>query len=398
MSDDPDFVDVLLDPDQVTIESRVTVLPLAGDVQLAIIRAQTGAERSMDLLERAVQHAEGFMAVPFPTRYVAWLFTDASRLPSAGANYGTHIGSWSVFDVNEGADFYAEFTDGHIAHEVAHYYWRGNWAWVNEGIANLMTYAFDYATTGSPVTVRARPCGYARTIAELESLDPFLEDPAFTCNYELGERLFVDLYRSLGSERVRLGLKDLYLMEEARKAERRDDEEANAGIQIDHIKAAFKGVEDVDGSLVDVIAARWYDGTEPYDTSARDTSPASPHLLTIDGRIHTAYLAAEIDGPTVMRISAEDVDDWLWLLIRWNYSVGSDTEVPLELVHYYQDGFEFGRSSTSFVADTAHNGGLWKWWLPVGSDPSARWAAGKYRVYVYNEGRKLVELEYEVTP
>ncbi|MDD9995291.1 MAG: hypothetical protein OXS35_06035 [Dehalococcoidia bacterium] len=99
-----------------------------------------------------------------------------------------------------------------------------------------------------------------------------------------------------------------------------------------------------------------------------------------------------------MRISAEDVDDWLWLVIRWTYSVGSNTEVALEIVHYYEDGFEFGRRTASFVADTKYNNGLWKWWLHVGSDPSARWATGNYRVYVYNEGRKLVELEYEVTP
>ena len=393
---DPDLIDVLLDPDQVTIEERMTDLPLAGEIQMAIIRIQPGAERSMDLLEYAVRYAEEFMSVPFPTGYVAWLFVDKSSLPSAaGSNYGTHIASWTVYDADEGSSHYADFTGGHIAHEVAHYYWRGNRAWINEGIANLMTYASENARIGSPVTVNARPCGYARTIAELESLDPPLGEPAFSCNYELGERIFVDLYRNLGSDKFRSGLRALHLGWEAAK---RDEERHGAGMDIEFIKTVFKDFEDAGGFPVEAIADRWYDGTEPYDTSVRDTDPANPHLVTIDGRIHTAYLSTEIDGPTVMRISAEDVDDWLWLVIRWTYSVGSNTEVALEIVHYYEDGFEFGRRTASFVADTKYNNGLWKWWLHVGSDPSARWATGNYRVYVYNEGRKLVELEYEVTP
>ncbi len=382
---DPDLIDVLLDPDQVTIEERMTDLPLAGEIQMAIIRIQPGAERSMDLLEYAVRYAEEFMSVPFPTGYVAWLFVDKSSLPSAaGSNYGTHIASWTVYDADEGSSHYADFTGGHIADEVAHYYWRGNRAWINEGIANLMTYASENARIGSPVTVNARPCGYARTIAELESLDP-----------PLGERIFVDLYRNLGSDKFRSGLRALHLGWEAAK---RDEERHGAGMDIEFIKTVFKDFEDAGGFPVEAIADRWYDGTEPYDTSVRDTDPANPHLVTIDGRIHTAYLSTEIDGPTVMRISAEDVDDWLWLVIRWTYSVGSNTEVALEIVHYYEDGFEFGRRTASFVADTKYNNGLWKWWLHVGSDPSARWATGNYRVYVYNEGRKLVELEYEVTP
>ena len=84
--------------------------------------------------------------------------------------------------------------------------------------------------------------------------------------------------------------------------------------------------------------------------------------------------------------------------MRWTYSVGSATEVPLELVYYYEDGFEYGRRSVSFTADARHNGSLWSWWLSVGHTSDVLWAPGLYRLHVYNEGRKLVELEYTVTP
>ena len=147
-----------------------------------------------------------------------------------------------------------------------------------------------------------------------------------------------------------------------------------------------------------MITARWYDGTEPYAPSDQETTPPNPILLAINGRIHTAYLSATQEGTPLTSISAEAVDDYLWLLLRWDYNVGSDTEVPLELVHYYEDGFEFGRRTVTFPADSRHNGSIWSWWLQIGQSPSNLWAPGEYRLHVYNEGRKLVELEYEVTP
>ena len=109
-------------------------------------------------------------------------------------------------------------------------------------------------------------------------------------------------------------------------------------------------------------------------------------------------MSATQEGTPLTSISTEAVDDYLWLLLRWDYNVGSNTEVPLELVHYYEDGFEFGRRTVTFTADSRHNNSLWSWWLAVGQSPSKIWAPGEYRLHVYNEGRKLVELEYEVTP
>ena len=89
----PALIDTLLDPDQVTLEERTIDLPLAGEAHLAIIRTGPGAERSMELLEHAVRHAEEYMTVSFPTGYVGWLFGDAVTASFAGTNFGTHIAS-----------------------------------------------------------------------------------------------------------------------------------------------------------------------------------------------------------------------------------------------------------------------------------------------------------------
>ena len=356
----PKLLNTLLDPDQVSLEERVLDLPLAGETLLAIIRIGPGTERSMDLLDHAVRHAEEFMASPFPTGYVGWLVGDAVTPTFAGNNFGTNITTLPQYDSE-----LAEAAGALVAHEVAHYYWSGNSAWVDEGIADLMASVSENARTGQPVEVTNSPCGYVRTIVELESLDISSDDgadSAFGCNYSLGERLFVDLYRRLGKEVFRQGLRGLYLNSIARGV---DEAQEGMEVGISDVRAAFR--DDGGGdATVDVVAARWYEGTEPYDNSAQDTGQPNPLLRTINGRIHLAYLAATREGPPISTISVGAIDDRLWLLIRWTYTVGSDTEVPLELVHYYEDGFEFGHRSVSFAADARHNDSLWWWWLPVG--------------------------------
>ena len=393
----PELIDTLLDPNQVTLEERTIDLPLAGETHLAIIRTGPGADRSMELLEHSVLHAEEFMGVPFPTNYVGWLVGDAVTPTFGGNYYGTHIVTLPKYDVDDGSHE-AEFAGSLVAHEVAHYYWSGNSNWVDEGASDFMASTSENARTGGPIEVTNDPCGYVRTIAELENLGVTSKagtDSAFTCNYALGERLFVDLYRNLDEVSFREGMRDLYLLSQVEdEVEMQDDTE----IGIDHVRTAFKGDEDEDGSIVDTIAARWYDGTQPYAPFAQDAGLPNPILRTINGRIHTAYLSATQEGTPLTSISTEAVDDYLWLLLRWDYNIGSNTEVPLELVHYYEDGFEFGRRTVTFTADARHNGSLWSWWLQVGQSPSKLWAPGEYRLHVYNEGRKLVELEYEVTP
>ena len=387
---DAESIDALLDPGQVTIEERTIGLPLAGETQLAIIRTAPGAGRSMDLLEHAVHYAEEYMATYFPTGYVGYLF-GASVPPSfGGANFGTHIASLVKYDVDDDSRE-ADFAGNHVAHEVAHYYWGGNSSWVDEGLANFMASVSENNRIGQPIEVTEYPCGYVRTIAELEALDITNEagaDSAFICNYALGERLFMDLYRSLGEDSLRQGLRNLYTLSQTVQE---NDEE----VGIEHVRSALKDVDGVDDQIVDVITARWYEGTEPYDTSGRDIDPVNRRFVTVNGGIDVAYLAATSGGPPATSFSAKSADDWVRLFLDYSYSVGNNTEVPLEIVTYFEDGFVFSRQNENFTAKPGYIGATW--WLSVGASPSNPWAPGKYYVYVYNEGRKLVELEYEVT-
>ena len=383
----PGLIDKLLDPTSVSLERRAITLPMAGDVDLAIIRTAPGAARSMDLLEHAVRGVEQFMGTPLPTNYVGLLYGNAVSGSFAGTNFGTHVAILSKYDIDDGSHE-AQFAGSAIAHEVAHYYWSGNEDWADEGAAELVASIVDGARTGRPVGVTNSPCAYATTIAKLESLEDSRDDAEFGCNYSLGERLFVDLYHTLGDERFRQGFRALYLASEL------EDEDGDPGtsVRIEHVRAAFRSDDGAERAVI----ARWYDGSEPYDLSRLDDSPVDPSLPSINGRIDEAYIVTKTDGPAVSSFSARDVSDWVYLTLKHSYSVSGAREVQLEVVEYFEDGFEFGRHTSKLTVEPQYVGGTD--WFSVGSPPSRKWAPGRYFVYVYADGRKVAEVEYEVIP
>ena len=284
----------------------------------------------------------------------------------------------------------ANFAGFLIAHEVAHYYWSGNKDWVDEGAADFMASAIERDRIGRPIDATNAPCAYAGNIAELEILDTAQGDIEFGCNYSLGERLFLDLNRTLGDARFQQGFRELYI---ASEAEGDTDDYKGTSVGIGHIREAF-GTGD-EAANADKVIARWYDGTEPYDTSHRDTGPVDPSLPAINGLLGNAYVTTTARGPAVSSFSAQDVTGWVYLTLDYTYSVPADPrEVALEIVEYYEDGFVFHRKNYQLTAEPQYIGG--KSWVSIGSP--GEWVPGLYHVYVYDGERKVAEVVYEVTP
>ena len=392
----PDLLDTLLDPAQVTLEERSVDLPLAGEVQITIIRTRPGAERTMDLLERAVRNIEEFMGVAFPTGHAIYLFEDAIRGSALGANFKTHITSRPKVDEDTYA---ADSALNHIVHETSHYYWRGVSDWIDEGAATFIEPFASKAATGLPVAVDRRPCAYTSNIAELESLEPELGSPGFSCNYSLGERLFHDLYRSLDETAFRQGFRNLYLLSLADDLE---DECEGVKLDICHVEAAFKENATVEtAAIVDQMIARWYHGTEPYNTSHQDTGPADPNLPG-DGQVELtrAYIALDRDRREETKtdsFSASEVQGPVYLYLHFSYPrIPEEQEFPSMVVEYFEDGFAYNIQNRT----TTFQSGWTSSWnrFAIGPGQDRKWAPGRYWVYIYHEGRKIAQVEYQVTP
>ena len=298
----PPLVEKLMQPGTVGIERRSVMLPLAGEVDLAILRTSPGAGSGMDRLEFSVRSAEELVGQPFPTRFVGLLYEKAVKGGYAGTNFGTHIAILPKYDIDDGSDR-SETAFGNVAHEVAHYYWSGNADWIDEGLAELMTSAMESARTGKPIRVLSEPCPYVRSIAELEALAADAnEDPdEFGCNYSLGQRLFTDLHRTLGSDVTWERLRELYVASQVPD----DTSEVSAtGADIGLVRQVFEPLHGASAPI-----ARWYDGSVGYDLSQLDPGPVDSSLPSINGRIDRAYITIGNGDKGVESFSVSDAPD-----------------------------------------------------------------------------------------
>ena len=382
---DPDLVDVLLDPSDVPlnqskfyVERKTTRLPLSGDVVIAIVRTNPGAQRSMGLVENAVITAENLMARPLPTNYVVVLFVE-DEVFLAGTNFGTHIAIRPKYDIDDGSHE-ADSAPSIIAHEVAHYYWSGNADWVDEGMAEFMASVIENRRDRKPIVATNNPCSLAKSIAELEGLESSSYG-AFLCNYALGERLFISMYQVLGEDAFWNGARDLYDMS---LVDAPNDWRDGTPININHVRDTFG---DESESAATVIS-RWYDGTEAHDLSGLDTRAPNPAFSTVNGRIdRVRVLMSDNGNPYGFNIG---------------YSFGQVSElrkIHLEAVVFYEDGFEFWRVNVEITAKPGNYiGGLGGFVIVSTPISFGGVADGRYWVYVYEGENKLAEATYEVVP
>ena len=135
---------------------------------------------------------------------------------------------------------------------------RGNkWDWIDEGLAVFLATLSENRRTGFLIEARKRPCVSPKTIGELEAM--YSEETGTegdSCNYPLGEALFLDLYQSLGEEVFAHGLRRLYAKE---LGDDPTDDCEGTELGICHVVAAFKdGASENVASMVDEVVMRRY--------------------------------------------------------------------------------------------------------------------------------------------
>jgi len=371
----PDLIDVLLDPQTVEVEERVIDLPVAGATTLVIVRTQDGAPRSMDLLEDAVRNSVAFMGLPLPNSRAVLHFDDRyGDIGAAGVNFGTHIGMRSRYDADDDG-FYADLTGPIMAHEVAHFYWRGK-AWVAEGGASFLAAISENIRTGQPVDSGHHACTHAGSLAELEEQ----RNSERGCQYAFGQRLLLDLYRTLGEDTFRRGFRDLYLMSKAET------------LDISHYRAAFEAAAPERSAEIDAIVARWYEGGEAPKVYDPDQSPVDPRLPSVSGRVEDAYIVAA-DGNRRSNFSTRYTYD-LWLRLRLSFRTQAEPrELRFTIEGYYEDGFAFWLDEVTVPVPAHRTSGDVQVWRAAGS--TYLWAPGRYIVYVYHDGQKVAEVQFQ---
>ena len=252
----PAFLRPLLDPERASVERRSITLPHTGTTDLAIIRTASGVPRSMALLEHSVASVAEFMGTTLPSNYVGLLFGTAVLGYSHGANYGDYFVMLPEYDADDGGDS-AEYAGHLMAHEVAHFYWRNNPNWLDEGLAELLAAISENRRTGAPISIDYTYCPAGDNIALLERLDAAGVIYDYRCNYALGGQFFLELYETLGDAAFREGLRNLYL---SSLVEDYIDEFDGSPVGIRQIQDAFQSHATAVAPIID----KWYHGTPQW--------------------------------------------------------------------------------------------------------------------------------------
>lgn len=348
---------------RVIVEKRVITLPLSGEVPLVIIRSRPGSTRSMDGLEYAVRGVEALIGAPLPVPVVR-LLLDPFR--GGAGNAGDYI------IMPAGTDG-TDWLDGAIIHEMAHHYGRAGKGWVVEGAASIIEDIVAEPRGGKPVDAHNYPCAHAASIAELE------RDPLYGCNYTLGKRIFVDMYRTLGAELFRQGLGNLHSGE----------------FGIHSFRTAFKSAAPAQADAVDAVVDRWYNGPQPRGVPLPDTGPVNPALEGVRGRVDAVDIVLR-DGTSAVVVNAQKAAQGVWLRLEFAFEyVGAPRELTIKIEGHFEDGFTFLHVVRKFniPSDSSE---LTEWqWLDIPTS-NRDLVPGRYRVDVYHDDNKVAEAAFEV--
>ena len=396
----PEFDAIVSDPETLTVDMSTTTNRADETVPIVILRSGPAPSGSPVILaaQFAVPLFEEMFDAPFPTPAVVIHVTPYVAGAAAGTNYQTHVTLKPEIDANEKP----EFSVHSVFHEIAHYYLYAQPTWFAEGGAEFAASYARHLLTDTPIEPTNSPCSEAASLAELEMLLPNDSSDAgvnvnpslWQCNYSLGERMMLSLYHALGEERFVQGWRELYATLAQAPAYPSEHEFEEVELRVAWLRAFGR----LNQPELEQIWDRWYRGTSSFVVDGvPDPSPVDPSLPAINGRVDRAYVALSPGGPAVNSFSAADVTGWAYLTLEYSQRVeGSPRELTLDIVEYFQDGLPYSRRNVTITFQPQHAGGTQ--WISLGPQPGQRWATGRYWAYVYESGRKVAEVEYEVTP
>ena len=164
------------------------------------------------------------MQLPLPVGHVIILLNDkAGNKGYGGTNHGFAFDFKPDREQEQTVYGRHNFQSG-IVHETAHYFWRLDPNWVDEGVANMFEYIYGIEKEVDSWLLEKpqREKCEAHDLEMLTEWNPGVEEfERFLCNYYLGQSLFLELLENLGTEEFIQRLRELYRLSlEAKETDR----------------------------------------------------------------------------------------------------------------------------------------------------------------------------------
>ena len=225
--------------DDARVQAGTSQTDLTPHLQVSIVRTGESKPGTLEAVFEAATVVEGIMGLPLPTSHIVLVFDDEAVPENyGGSNAGFAITYRPEYEQPTDSWKWSHLRTG-LIHEIAHYFWRGNGAWINEGMANMHVFIYNLDSGLSPNQLRPKrgECE-AQDIRTLEEWRPKISNKQYRCSYYMGEMLFLELRSEIGGDLFIDKMRELYTLTLSEK-------EAGRDMGIAQIRQVFAGHSDV---------------------------------------------------------------------------------------------------------------------------------------------------------
>ena len=372
------------------IEESTVTGRYSNSITICVIRLFEDFDNSavMGRAKNAVTHAEELMGKALPTDFIPIAIHDG---PATGGNNGISIRIDEILD-------YTVTTDRDrlniIAHEIGHYYWYlpgAEYDWLAEGAASYVAaYAEKKKYNDSDLYTHWYPCPYYRTVEHLRADAPTEFSAGIICNYSLGERLFINLGRSMTDSAFKTAFRKLHRDAEASID---NDDGADPGELL--LKAFCSTCVNNPRNLgaAGFTLARRYGERILTDRTAAEGS-VSRLGQVVSASISGVYIHEAYFG--FAEIPATSPDPRRWVRLYFDDVTNPPKTVRIRVKQYHEDREPWYDAYQERPVHSLDDGGALV--LPFLGYHQAR-PTGHHWVSIFNESDQLIaQVEYQVMP
>ena len=195
------------------VEVRMYSTARTGTLSVTVVRTSADSQSYVaNHVAASVDDVEDVMDAPIPVSYVVLFMDKDLVVPGAdGVNYG-HAISYNPDRETAPGTLDSDILKSGIVHEVAHYFWRGSQDWVDEGLASAFQFMLGpgFGISEDLIRRERQGCDIPNLRSLVEAYPISIVSAQGTCDYYLGQRLFLDLRDSLGDSDFNSGLRRLH--------------------------------------------------------------------------------------------------------------------------------------------------------------------------------------------